>query len=324
MPIIPIGVLANLAERDREILARIDTFLLGVNQPNVRLIHRFGAGAKVNYDRLAQELVTHNPTPQYILATCWPTTRALRDATGPGTPGNNIKIVFAGLVNQPPAGPPPPAGGSYNYQNNITGIVSHDTNLCAEWVRLLQAVASGSLQRVAVIYDPSNTTMQKQYAAIQTAAPGNGIQANNVVPIDGRWNELALESSIATFAQPVQNPPIAGLIVPTATMMAMNRRVIMDIAARYGLPAMYPNRMYPIEGGLAAHNGGLVSYGPKLIDQYRTVGGFVNSMINGTPIMPVQVNNVFELVINLRAANAINLVVPPAVLAQANLIIDNR
>src|ERR1700730_8173119 len=169
MPLI--GMFANLAQDDREILARSDAFLAGLGpQSHLRIAHRFGAHVRTQYKKIADELVHLNPQPSAILATCWPTMRALKDATQ--TMLNPIPIVFAGLVNPAGALLNPP----YRYANNITGIVSHDLGLCGQWLGKLRALVPG-LQRVAVVYDtdPTNSTMDAQYNAIATSASGTSV-----------------------------------------------------------------------------------------------------------------------------------------------------
>jgi putative ABC transport system substrate-binding protein len=297
-----VGIFMNLAEDDAEISARRDSFLLGLGGGHPQIALRFGGGLTGNYPQIAQGLVGLNP--DVLVGTCWPTMNALQAAT------STIPIVFTGLVNWDGE-----QAGTYNYGGNVTGIVSHESSHCKDWVKSLSQIAP-AVTRVGVIYDPNNNTAKAYYQAIQNAAPGYNI--TTVTSFDLTMADPLLDSAIHSFA----NTPNGGLIVVTSTLAATRRDFIISRANKYDLPAMYPNRMYTANGYSTADNCGLISHGPNASD-YQDAGDYVKRILGNPAHLPSVKNTPnFELVINLNAAAAIGLNVPGPLLNQAALVIE--
>jgi putative tryptophan/tyrosine transport system substrate-binding protein len=297
-----IGVFMNLLGNDPEISMRRDSLLLGLDLKGVQIAVRFGGGeANANYQQIATDLVGLNPAA--LVATCWPTMHALQAAT------STIPIVFTGLVDWASE-----QAGSYAYGTNVTGFVSHESGHCSDWVTYLLQIAP-TLTRIAVIYDPTKSTPKRYYKVIQSAAP-SGVA---VSPIDLTMTDAQLQAAIQAYANTA-----TGLIVPTATLAATHRDLIISCATQYKLPAIYPNRVYTANGYSSTDNCGLISHGPVVSD-YRNAGGYVSKILaNRSAAFPPVVKNTsanFELVINLNAAAAIGLNVPSSLLNQADWLI---
>ena len=180
--------------------------------------------------------------------------------------------------------------------------------ICGKWLELLKQVAP-RVSRVAVLRDPGQFSGIGQMAAIQSAAPAFGIE---LTPVDVRETD-AIERSLKAFAQGANQ----GIIVAATAKPDIHRRLIMDLAARYQWPAVYPYRVYVAEGGL-------ISYGPNVIDEFRRAAGYVDRILKGEKPshLPVQAPTKYELVINLKTAKALGLDVPPTLLARADEVIE--
>jgi ABC-type uncharacterized transport system substrate-binding protein len=316
-----IGMFLNLAEDDREISARREAFLQGVAVPGLTVATCFGAGDFVNYGQKAQGLrdtVVDGAGPDLYLVTCWPSLRAVMGVAG------NTPIVFAGLVD---VSADPTA--NVDYSENVYGFISGGKNLCAEWVRLLRAVAP-TVARAGVLYDMSQARPDAQsvFDAIALAA-GALAPPLAVKGIDVGSQSLAAD--LQAFASEAGTP--AGLIVAVGVLAAAKRQTIIQSADALGLPAVYPNRLYALNEGSTSH-GGLASRGPYIQDFYRAAGVYARQLIaGGTPAPQIDVTQagldptarkqpVFETVINLKAAKAIGLAMDPAVVNTADLVID--
>jgi putative ABC transport system substrate-binding protein len=191
---------------------------------------------------------------------------------------------------------------------NATGFTSFEYGLSAKWLELLKEIAP-SLTRAGVLRDPTLAAGPAQFAAIQSMAPSLGVE---VSPINVR--EVAeIERAVATFARSANS----GLIVTGSALVAVHRHRIITVAARHKLPAVYPERSY-------THDGGLISYGPDFLDQYRHAAGYVDRILKGEKPadLPVQTPTKYQLVINLKTAKALGLEVPPALLARADEVIE--
>jgi putative ABC transport system substrate-binding protein len=216
-----------------------------------------------------------------------------------------VPIVFVAVVD--------PVGAGFvdslaRPGGNATGFTLHDYSLSAKWLELLREIAP-NVKRVAVIRDPAGPGGIGQWAAIQTAAPAVGVEVSAVNCCDA----VAIEHAIAAFA----GSPNGGLVV-TSTRFGANRPdVFVALAARYKLPAVYAFRYY-------ASVGGLISYGPDLLAHYRQAAGYVDRILKGEKPgdLPVQAPTKYELVINVKTANALGLTVPPALLARADELIE--
>jgi putative tryptophan/tyrosine transport system substrate-binding protein len=292
-----IGVLMTTAAGDPEGQARIAAFLQGL-QPlgwtvgdNVRMDIRFAFdGGQIR--REAAELVAL--APDVVLANSTVAVDSLLLAT------RTIPIVFAVVAD--------PVGAGYvetlaRPGGNATGFTAFEYGIGTKWLELLKEVVS-SLSRAAVMRDPTASSGVGLFGAIQGAALSLGIE---VSPIGVR-NAGEIERGVAAFAQSANG----GLIVVGSPLTLTHRDLIIALAGRYHLPAVYPQRYF-------AASGGLISYGPDFLDQYRRAAGYVNRILKGEKPadLPVQAPTKYELVINLRAAKAIGLDVPATLLARA-------
>jgi putative ABC transport system substrate-binding protein len=180
--------------------------------------------------------------------------------------------------------------------------------LSGKFLELLKQIAP-RLVRVAVIRDPSNVAGVGQWGAIQSVAPSFGVELR---PVDVR-DATEIERGITAFA----GEPNGGLIVTGSGLAQLHRELIITLAARYRLPAVYPYRYF-------ATAGGLVSYGPDTIDPYRRAAGYVDRILKGEKPadLPVQAPTRYELAINLKTAKALGLEVPAMLLARADEVVE--
>ena len=190
---------------------------------------------------------------------------------------------------------------------NITGFTQFEYSLAAKWVELLKQIAP-HVTRAAVIRDPTRGPGIGQFAVVQAVAPSLGMELSPINALD----VSEMESEIAAFAR----SPNGGLVV-TVGGTAFHRDLIIALAAKHRLPAVYPYR-YFVSGG------GLISYGPDTIDQYRRAADYVDRILKGEKPadLPVQAPTKYELVINLKTAKALGLTVPPSLLARADEVIE--
>ena len=190
---------------------------------------------------------------------------------------------------------------------NATGFILFEYGISAKWLELLKEI-SPDVKRVAVLREPTVAGIG-QLAAVQTAAPSFGMELQ---PIDVR-DVSEIERALVDFAR----VPNRGLIVSLSTSSIAFREQIVALAARHRLPAVYPSR-------LDAAVGGLISYGPDMLDQYRRVAGYVDRILKGEKPaeLPVQAPVKYELAINLKTAKALGLDVPATLLARADEVIE--
>ena len=191
---------------------------------------------------------------------------------------------------------------------NVTGFASYEFGFPIKWLELLKQIAPG-VTRAAVLRDPAITAGIGQFAVIQSVAPSVGV---DVSPI-GMGNAPEIERGITAFARGSND----GLIVTVGVSAAIHRNLIISLAARHRLPAVYAGRLFISDGGL-------ISYGPNLTAQYRRAASYVDRILKGEKPadLPVQAPNKYELVINLKTAKALGLTIPPAVLARADAVIE--
>jgi putative ABC transport system substrate-binding protein len=181
-------------------------------------------------------------------------------------------------------------------------------SLAGKWLELLKLIAP-SVTRVAVIRDPAISAGIGQFSAIQTVAPSLRMEVN---PVNVR-DAGEIERAVAAFARTANG----GLIVTASPAATLHRDLIVTLAARHRLPAVYPFRYYVTAGGL-------ISYGPDEIEQYRQAAGYVDRILKGEKPadLPVQAPTKYDLVINLKTAKALGLNVPQSVLARADEVIE--
>jgi putative ABC transport system substrate-binding protein len=298
-----IGVLMNLTADDPEATARFNALAQGLQQfgwivgRNVQIEYRFGVVDADRSRRYATELVAL--APDLILAVGTPAVTALQQATRtvPIVFVNTIDPVGAGLVDslaQP--------GG------NVTGFTIYEYEISAKWLELLKEIAP-QLTRVAVLRDAAIPSGIGQWAIIQAAARSFGVDVRPV----GLRDTDETERAVAAFARSSNG----GMIVTGSSLTAVHRKLIIALAARHRLPAVYPARYFNTSGGL-------LSYGPDLTDQFRVAAGYVDRILNGEKPadLPVQAPTKYELVINLKTAKALGLDVPPSLLGRADEVIE--
>ena len=298
-----IGILSNLAADDPEALARDAAFLQGLAQlgwtegRNVRIDTRRALGNAADTRRYAAELVAL--APDVILATGSSTTGPLLQAT------RTVPIVFV-IV-------PDPVGAGFvdslsRPGGNATGFEDFEFGIAAKWLELLKQIAP-SVKRVAVLRDAALTVGTGQFGAIQSVAPSFGVE---ISPIDVRDVDK-IEHAVAAFAR----APNSGLIVTGSGLSVFHRDLIITLAARHKLPAVYFTR-YFVTGG------GLISYGADQVDQYRRAAGYVDRILKGEKPadLPVQAPTKYELAINLKTAKALGLTVPTKLLSTAEKVIE--
>ena len=297
-----IGVLMNLASDDAEGQARLAAFHQGLQQlgwtvgRNVQIDYRWSAGNADYIRKFAAELVAL--APDVIVSTGSPSVAVLQQAT------RSVPIVFTAVVD--------PVGGGLVASlarpgGNATGFMLFEYSTSGKWLELLKEIAP-RVMRAAVIRDPTLTAAVAQFAAIQGAAGSLGVELS---PIDMR-DAGEIERAVTAFSR-VSN---GGLIV-TASGSSARRSLIITLAARHKLPAVYAFRYF-------ATSGGLISYGPDIIDPFRRAAGYVDRILKGEKPadLPVQTPTKYELVINLKTAKALGLEVPPTLLARADEVIE--
>jgi putative tryptophan/tyrosine transport system substrate-binding protein len=298
-----IGVLNTLAADDVIAQARNGAFLQGLQQTgwtigrNVQVDTRWGAGDADRLRRYATELAAL--APDVILATGNAATAPLLQAT------RTVPIVFV-IV-------PDPVGAGFvdslaRPGGNATGFIAFEYGLSAKWLELLKDIAPG-VMRAAVIRDPALASGPGQFAAIQSMAPSLGVE---VRPLNVR-DPAEIERAVVAFARSANG----GLIVTGSALVAFHRHLIIALAARHKLPAIYVERSFVAAGGL-------ISYGPDFLDQYRRAAVYVDRILKGEKPadLPVQAPTKFELAVNITTAKALGLEVPDRLLALADEVIE--
>jgi putative tryptophan/tyrosine transport system substrate-binding protein len=298
-----VGALNTLAADDALAQARQGAFLQGLQQSgwtigrNVQVEARWASGDADRLRRYATEVVAL--APDVILASGNAATAPVLQAT------RNVPIVFVIVPDPVGAGfvdsLPHPGG-------NATGFLAFEYGLSAKWLELLKEIAP-SVKRVAVIRDPALASGPGQFAAIQSMAPSLGVE---VSPVNMR-DAAEIERAVAVFARSANG----GMILTGSALAAVHRHLIIKLAAQHKLPAVYVERNFPAAGGL-------MSYGPDFLDQYRRAAGYVDRILRGEKPadLPVQAPTKYELVINLKTAKALGFDVPPTLLARADEVIE--
>ena len=298
-----IGVLMNVAAADPEGQAQVAAFLQALQQlgwsegRNVRIDTRWGENDVERDRRYATELLAF--APDVILASGTLSVAALRRLT------RTSPIVFAGVSD--------PVGAGFvdtlaRPGGNVTGFMIFEYSLSGKWLELLKEIAP-RLMRAAVLRDSANPAGIAQFGAIQAGAQSLGVALR---PVDTRDAE-EIERSIASPAHAAN----AGLIVTPSAAVSAHHDLIVMLAARYKLPAVYSSHPMVIGGGL-------ICYGPDIADQFRQAAGYVDRILKGEKPadLPVQAPVKYELVINIKTAKALGLDVPVTLLARANEVIE--
>jgi putative ABC transport system substrate-binding protein len=298
-----VGVLVNLPADDPQAQARNAAFLQGLQElgwtvgRNLQIDFRWGAGNADNVRRFAAELVAL--APDVILAPGTSTLEPLLQAT------RSVPIVFVHLAD--------PVGGGFVESlarpgGNATGFTNLEYGISGKWLELLKQLAP-RVARAAVLRDSTLTSGTAQFAAIQAVAPSLGV---DVAPINVR-NAGEIGRGIAALARSANG----GLIVPAGGSVVRHRDLIITRAGQHKLPAVYYDRYFVTAGGL-------ISYGPDLVDQYRQAAGYIDRILKGEKPadLPVQAPTKYQIVLNLKTAKALGLEVPPTVLARADEVIE--
>ena len=297
-----IGVLMGTRD-DSDGQARIASFqqrlqqLGWVDGRNVRVDMRWAAGNADDIQKYAAELIAL--TPDIILASGTAVTGPLRRAT------RSVPIVFANVAD--------PVGAGFvdslaRPGGNVTGFMQFEYSLSAKWLELLKQIAPG-VTRAAVLRDPNITAGIGQFAVIQSVAPSIGI---DVVPVNLR-DASEIERAVTKFARTGNG----GLVLTASALSSVHRELIITLAARHKLPAVYARQLFVTAGGL-------ISYGSDFIELFRQAAGYVDRILKGEKPadLPVQAPTKYILAINLKTAKALGLTVPPTLLARADEVIE--
>ena len=298
-----IGVLMNTSADDPEGQARIAAFHQGLQEwgwtlgRNARIDVRWGAVDADNSRRYAAELVAL--APDVILASASAAMGALQQTT------RTLPIVFVSIID--------PVGAGFVESlarpgGNATGFALFEYTLSGKWLELLKEIAPG-VTRAAVFRDPAVGSGTGQYAIIQAVAQSLGVELR---PMDVR-DPGEIERAIVAFAQ----VPNGGLITAGAPSAGAHRNLIITLATRHQLPAVYPIPYF-------ARSGGLIAYGPDIVSSYRRAAGYVDRILKGEKPadLPVQAPTKYELAINLKTAKTLGLEVPPTLIATADELIE--
>jgi putative ABC transport system substrate-binding protein len=298
-----IMVVAGLAPDDVEVVARSAAF----EQALAALGWTKGGTIAIDYHWVANDPALTQKTaveavalaPDVLLASSNSVIAALSKATG------TIPIVMVQVID--------PVGSGYVESmarpgGNITGFTQFEYSLAGKWLDLLFEIAPGT-RRVAVLRDPTSSAGIGQFAVIQAMAPIRGVEP---IPIDP--SDVAdMELRIMAFA----SVPNGGMIATVGGGIAAHRATVIATANKNRLPATYPYRYYAADGGLA-------SYGPDTVDQYRRAASYIDRILKGeNPAnLPVQRPTKYELTVNLKTAKTLGLTVPQSILARADEVIE--
>jgi putative tryptophan/tyrosine transport system substrate-binding protein len=299
-----VGVLESRTADDPEGKARVAVFAQALRElgwtggRNMRIDYRWAAADADRYRTYAAELVAL--APDVILASSSASVTALQQTT------RTVPIVFVNVID--------PVGAGFVASlarpgGNSTGFTLFEYSLSGKWLELFKEIAP-NLTRIAILRDPAIAAGIGQFAVIQAMAPPSfGVELS---PIDER-DGGEIERDIAAFAR----APNGGLIVTASSGAVAYRELIITLAARHRLPAVYPFRYFVTSGGL-------ISYGPDTTEQYRRAAGYVDRILKGQKAvdLPVQAPTKYELAINLKTAKALGLTVPPSLLARADQVIE--
>ena len=302
-PMRRIGVLTPWPADDAEGHARLAAFAQALQQSgwtvgqNVRIDYRWGPGNAETMRNYATELVAL--APDVVLASNAAAVEPLLEAS------RIVPIVFASVADPVAAGfvesLARPGG-------NTTGFTIFEYSISGKWLELLKEVAP-RVMRVAVLRELGIAAGPAQFGAIQALAPSLSVELRPI----GVRDAGEIERGLAAFAEGSDG----GIIVIGSPGVAIQRDLIIALAAKHRLPAVYNARLYPAAGGL-------ISYGPDILDQYRRAAGYVDRILKGEKPadLPVQAASKYELVVNLKTAKALGLTVPQSLIARADEVIE--
>jgi putative ABC transport system substrate-binding protein len=299
-----IGMLIGISGDDPDAQLRYAAFLeelrkLGwTNGQNVQVEVRWGAGDAKLMGQYAAELIALKPDVMVSVGSLSAETLLRSTSTVP--------IIFTIVLD--------PVGASFVKSlsrpgGNATGFMQFEYTLSAKWPELLKQIAP-TVTRAAVLRDAGQSTAGVgQFAVIQSVAPSVGVE---MIPIN-LGDDADIGHEIEAFARSGNG----GLIVTASTSAVVHHDLINLLAIRYKLPAVYPDRSFVVAGGL-------ISYGPNYLDQYRSTASYVDHILKGAKPadLPVQAPTKYELVVNLKTAKAVGVTIPPSLLARADEVIE--
>jgi putative ABC transport system substrate-binding protein len=297
-----VGVLVGLAENDPEMKERIAGLRQGLEKlgwaegNNLRIDYRFApAGAQARL--LARELIALQP--DVILTQSTPATAAMQQET------RTIPIVFASVAD--------PIGSGFVASlsrpgGNLTGLLQYEEGITGKWLAMLKEIAP-NLTRAALVANPRTSAFDYFLQSAKAVAPSLGIDLVPT-PVD---HAADIERAIKAFAR----EPNGGIVLPPDISTVVHRDLIIALAARHRLPAVYAIRVFVAAGGL-------MYYGPDFVDLYRQSASYVDRVLRGTKPadLPVQTPTKFETVVNRKTAKALGLTVPPGLLIAADEVIE--
>jgi putative ABC transport system substrate-binding protein len=292
-----------LPPNDSEGQERVAAFIQGLQQlgwtigQNIRISYRWAGGDGHDMPRYAEELVASNPN--VILAHSSAAVAPLMQLT------RTIPIVFTLVADPVDAGY---VNSLAHPGGNATGFTNFEYAMAGKWLELLKEVAPGVV-RILVLRDPAIVAGPAQFSAIQSVAPPLGVELHQA---DVREAD-EIEGAITAFAR----SPNGGLIVTGSAAALVHRDVIVALASRFRLPAVYNGRPFVIDGGL-------ISYGPDYLNEFRRAAGYVDRVLKGERPgdLPVQSPTKYELVINTKTAKALGIDVPATLIARADEVIE--
>ena len=300
-----VGVLMSVNPDDPDALANVAALQLGLQDAgwiigqNVRFDVRWSSGDVARMRRDALELVALGP--DVIVGGVGPTAAILQQAT------RAVPVVFAQAVD--------PVGGGFVHSlsrpgGNMTGFIQFEYSLAGKWLQLLKEIVPG-VARVGVVRQVVGGPVGiGLWAVIQAFASPMGVELS---PINTRGVAGEIETAVSAFAP----GPNDGMIVTAGTSAMIERQLIVALAERHRLPTVYFNRLF-------VETGGLISYGPNLVDGYRRAASYVDRILKGEKPadLPVQAPTKYELAVNLKTAKALGLTIPPTLLARADEVIE--
>jgi putative ABC transport system substrate-binding protein len=297
-----IGVLFNELENDPEVVSRLAALRQALQElgwtfgENLRVDVRYGTD-NVNLQEKAKELV--DLSPEIIVANAPPSIEALLSVN------STIPMVFAAVTD--------PVGlgivqSLAHPGGNATGFLTAEFGFGAKWLELLTEIAPG-VRRVVIITEQNNPSATAQFAAIQTVASSVGVELTLV----GSRDDNSIERGVSDFVRSGNG----GLIALRLAEVISHRKSIIKLAAQHRLPAIYPIRIFTIDGGL-------ISYGPDTTDQFRRAASYVDRILKGEKPadLPVQAPTKYELIVNLKTAKALGVTIPQTLLARADEVIE--
>ena len=298
-----IGIMPPTSETDPETQARLAAFRQGLEQfgwkqgRNIRFEYRWPVGDAELIKKHAAELVALGP--DLILVGITPGVQALKRET------RTIPIIFANVADPVGSGLVPSLAKP---DGNVTGFTAVEYAIVGKWLELLKEITPGT-ERVALIGNPEVIFTKSFMRSLEAVAPSFGVK-----PVAAEVRGVVdIERAVDAFAR----EPRGGLLMVPEFTASMHRELIFRLAVRYRLPAVHPFRFFVVDGGLA-------SYGPDQVDQYRRAAGYADRILRGAmpSDLPVQAPTKFDLVINLKTAKALGLDVPPTLLARADEVIE--